>query len=135
MTPRNPQPKAVSQQSPRLEVAESPSDPPQALDGVSVGSNGSEPSEALRRSYRVCCRCHCAGCGRHFASVEAFGLHRREWECHDPNDLVPRRRDTARTRLVPKDTDGICALAGYEVHGVTVWQVEADRDKGRRFDD
>jgi hypothetical protein len=110
--------------------AESRSDPPEALDGVSVGSNGLRGSEALRRARRVCCVLHCTGCGRHFVSLEAFDLHRRGFTCSDPNDVEGK---TARTRLVPKDTDGICALAGYEVHGVTVWQVEADRDKGRRF--
>jgi hypothetical protein len=25
---------------------------------------------------RVTCRCHCATCGRHFTSLEAFDLHR-----------------------------------------------------------
>jgi hypothetical protein len=89
-------------------------------------------------SHRVTCVYHCCaqgGCGRHFASEEAWELHRKPngdgtRHCVDPNEVEGK---TPRTRLAPKDTDGICLLAGYEVHGVTVWQTEDARNKGRRF--
>lgn len=66
--------------------------------------------------------------------MESFTAHRVDFRCVNPSEVVGKRKDTPRTRLVPKTTDGICALGGgTEAHGVTVWQVEADRDKGRRF--
>lgn len=87
----------------------------------------------MAREKRVCCLCHCS-CGRHFASLEAFDLHRvgsnGNRHCEDPNDV---EGETPRTRLAPKDTDGICDLSEErEIHGVTVWQTEAARDSGGR---
>lgn len=90
---------------------------------------------AAQRARRVCCGFHCGGCGRHFASLEAFDLHRDGTydarRCADPNDVEGK---TPRTRLVPKDTDGICAMGDDEVHGVTVWQTEAANEAGRKFE-
>jgi len=112
---------AVGIQEPTVSVSAVPSPPP----GV----------RAVERLRRVCCGFHCGGCGRHFASLEAFDLHRDgPWtarRCEDPNDVVGK---TPRTRLQPKDTDGICAMGEDEVHGVTVWQTEAANEAGRKFE-
>jgi hypothetical protein len=86
--------------------------------------------------HRVTCVFHCAapGCGRHFASLEAFDLHLggplEARVCTPPEQVTGKK---PRHRLVEKATDAICAIGGQgEVHGVTVWQTEAARDAGSR---
>jgi hypothetical protein len=73
---------------------------------------------------RVTCRCHCAGCGRHFTSLEAFDLHRA-------GDYAERRVCVSpfdESRLASATADGYCAIGGGYDDGkpltldpVTVW--------------
>lgn len=96
-----------------------------------------EPAEAPRgpqaTQRRVLCGYHC-DCGRHFASLTAFDLHRPgktgHRKCVDPATVFT----DGKRRLVPKGTDAICRLTRFDkvtgesidVVGVTVWQtVEA----------
>lgn len=94
------------------------------------------PSAPHKAQKRVACRCHCE-CGRHFASLDAFDLHRPgrtgQRKCVDPSTV---RDDKGKPRLAEKGTDAVCALTHHDkatghpvdVHGVTVWQtVEAAR--------
>jgi hypothetical protein len=80
------------------------------------------------------CQYHCGGCGRHFASLEAFDLHRRGDHdagryCVHPVDL---EGDSPRTRLVAKTKHGKCDIGREALHGVWIWQVERDAMKGPR---
>jgi hypothetical protein len=73
---------------------------------------------------RVTCRSHCATCGRHFTSLEAFDLHRDGEStegrgCGSPLD---------EQRLVTATENGYCAISGEHDDGkpltldpVTVW--------------
>lgn len=109
-------------------AALTPQDPqPDLNPALALAAAPSAPQKAQRRTF---CRDHCASCGRHFSSVEAFDRHRPgktgQRKCVDPT--------TADLRLAAKSKDGVCAITviekatgkPIEVRGVTVWQtVEA----------
>ena len=78
------------------------------------------------------CTDHCAGCDRHFHGIRAFDLHRVDFQCFDPHDLVTNKRDgTSDPALQIWTNEGHCTLgAGCRKEGkvvridtqVTVWQ-------------
>lgn len=91
------------------------------------------PSSPQTAQRTVTCQCHCE-CGRHFASLLAFDLHRPgrtgQRKCVDPRTVLT----DGKRRLVEKGTDSECRVSIFEKatgnpviqRGVTVWQtVEA----------
>jgi hypothetical protein len=108
-----------------------PTDVQTAPDGVQAGSEGPvrslSPEQGSNKPQRVTCVYHCSsmgGCDRHFASLEAFDLHRPgrtgQRKCADPTTV---RDDDGNRRLIAKSEDGHCAIGhGHPVNGVTVWQ-------------
>jgi hypothetical protein len=67
-----------------------------------------------RGSRRVMCRYHCAVCGRHFSSLEAFCEHRAgEYvegrHCVSPLDLAEH--------LVTATAEGFCRISGEHTNG------------------
>jgi hypothetical protein len=85
------------------------------------------------RVVRTSCTYHCAACGLHFHSLEAFDAHRVG--DHASNDPETRRRCVHPLdldgKLVLLSEDGICRIGGPDVQvGVSVWT--SDRRKGTR---
>lgn len=78
------------------------------------------------------CHSHCCRCGRHFAGVKAFDLHRPEGYCREPEDLRITGRDRhTRRALQPWTHEGRCRLGDDCYHEgrlvrvdgpVTIWQ-------------
>ena len=74
------------------------------------------------------CRYHCASCGEHFASLDAFDHHRQgpydgDRYCELPEivraDKGPKR---GRRLLEPKTRAGECRIGGSAiVSSVTIW--------------
>lgn len=100
------------------------------------GPQTTEARVSVKRGpHRVTCVFCCRSCGRHFSSEAAWELHRKGSYrtgryCVEPETVKGK---SPATTLVPKSTDGICAISnGHEVHGVTVWQTAAARDAGTR---
>lgn len=76
------------------------------------------------------CRFHCASCGRHFASLVAFDLHRdgpyEERTCADPATVPERMRNLG---------EGRCRIGGGpERTGVVVWGVVMSAAARARLD-
>jgi len=76
------------------------------------------------RVVRTSCTYHCAACGLHFHSLEAFDAHRVG--DHASNDPETRRRCVHPLdldgKLVLLSEDGICRIGGPDVQvGVNVW--------------
>lgn len=80
-------------------------------------------SVMARRPPVVTCTHHCAGCGRHFHSLEAFDAHHHRdptgWlHCLPPASV---KGPDGQPRLQLLSTDGQCRMHDTTQRGVTVW--------------